>query len=174
MALRRDTLPLVRESQARGRIREVFAGLRHAFGTRHLDEVFAAYAATPLFLEAVWDSLRDAVASAQVAALSERLCALAYTATFNYCPVADLVAGLGKMLRKDGESHELTQLIEWLQFHDARLLLLTSAIIQAMERPMQAKPPDGKADTEASATASQRPPESLVLIDEAEASPALS
>jgi hypothetical protein len=122
---------LVSEADASPRTRAIFAEVRERLGLPVVPALYQAYAVFPDFLELHWQSFRPLVESQQFFRLGARLAAECYTRAHNYFAV-DNLSGL------EGEpaanvTLPLPQVLEYYQYLDPFLLLITAAQMQAFE-----------------------------------------
>lgn len=131
---RGNRLRLVSEEEASPRIREIFEEIRHSLGLPSVPVLYQAYAAFPQFLELHWETFRPAVQSRQFFMLGARMAAESYTRAHNYFEIAALTMY---------ESHPdvsprlpISQVLDYYQYVDPLLLLISAAQMQAFEGPV--------------------------------------
>lgn len=130
-----NRLRLVGEADAGPRVRAIFDEVRHAMGTPVVPSLYQAYAAFPEFLELHWVAFKPAVASRQFFQLGARLAAESYTRAHSYFEVQDLTP----YLPESGQSNvpiSIAQVLDYYQYLDPLLLLITAAQMQALEGPV--------------------------------------
>lgn len=133
MPAKRAQLALVREAEATGRTREIFAEVRQALGLPQVPLIYKAYAAYPKFLELHWQAFKAALATQEFFDLAERLRAEVYTRMHNYFRVRDLCRTLTEMSFSEGARHELTHLIELLHTANPPCVLIAAAQLEAFD-----------------------------------------
>jgi hypothetical protein len=128
-------LKLVREAEASPGIRAIFAEVRHALGVPEVPMLYQAYAALPKFLELHWQAFRPAIQSRQFFRMGERLNAEAYTRAQSYFDIPDLTSGdPHQAVNGDFLQHGyLSRTLEYYQYLDPLLLLITVAQMQAFD-----------------------------------------
>src|SRR5256885_8119084 len=136
MAPRRVKPKLVRESEAQGRVREIYDDIKRLFGVPHIKVIFQAYAASPKFLEILWSTLSPAVQTAEFFSCADRLRAEAITIMHNYYSVPDLCARIRDLQFSEGAQHELTDVTELFCYNDALMLLFVATACRAMDAPV--------------------------------------
>jgi hypothetical protein len=124
---------LLPESEAQGRVREIYAELKQALGVPFVSGLIRAYGAYPQFLEMFWDVVQPVLASRQFFTLADRLRADAYTRAHNYFEIADLGAPLVAMKFSEGARAELTSAVDLFHYEAPVMLLLATAQLQAFE-----------------------------------------
>lgn len=129
-------LKFVPESQALGRVREIYQEVKQALGVPHVDDVYQALGAYPAFLDVHWRALRPIAESKQFFALGERLRADAYTRIHSYFEIPDLCMHITDMEFSQGARDELTAVTEICHYCEPLLLLLIAAQFQAFESPV--------------------------------------
>jgi hypothetical protein len=132
----RKRLQFIPESQARGRVAEIYADVRESLGIPLVPEVYCAWAAYPQFLELHWEQVRPLARSQELFSLADRLRADCYTRAHNYFSVPDLRPSLPEAPMEGGAQDTLHYATELFHYLDPVLLLLVSAQIQALEAPV--------------------------------------
>jgi hypothetical protein len=133
---RGSRLKLVSEAEASPPICAIFDEVRHDLGVPVVPILYQAYAAIPRFLELHWQALRPAFGTRDFFRMGQRLAAEAYTRAQSYFAIPDLRA-----LRKNelGGNQEIVSLIgalEYYQYLDPLLVLITAAQMQAFDGPV--------------------------------------
>ncbi len=128
-----NKLKVVRESQAEGRIAEIYQEIKQALGVPHLNVVFQAYAVYPEFLGRFWEAAQPIVQSREFFELAERIGAEAYTCMHNYFAIPNLCEDVAKRGLSPDARRELTATVELFHYNNPPLLLLASAQLQAFE-----------------------------------------
>jgi Halocarboxylic acid dehydrogenase DehI len=129
-------LKLVSEADATPPVRAIFDEVRHALGVPAVPILYQAYAAVPKFLELHWDALRAATKTRQFFRMGERLAAEAYTRAQSYFAIPGLKVQREPGLPSGNEEHgvgSLVQALEYYQYLDPLLMLITVAQMQAFE-----------------------------------------
>lgn len=161
-----NKLRVVRESEARGRVAEIYQEIMGALGVPQVNVVFQAYAVYPEFLERFWTAAKPIVHTQEFFDLADRLGAEAYTRMHNYFAIPDLCDGVTKQGLSSDARRDLTGMAELFHYNNPLLLLLTAAQMQAFETRIGTPRPTAPADHP---VFSEKP----VLIEEAEAPPAI-
>ena len=127
-------LKLVSEADATAPVRAIFDEVRHALGVPVVPILYQAYAAVPRFLELHWEALRPAIKTRQFFSMGERLAAEAYTRAQSYFAIPGLEAQreLGLTSVDEGTA-SLVRALEYYQYLDPLLMLITVAQMQAFE-----------------------------------------
>lgn len=128
---RGSRLRLVSEADASPRTREIFAEVRESLGLPVVPLLYRAYAVFPDFLELHWQSFRSLIDSRQFFVLGARLAAECYTRAHNYFAVDDL-SGLEAETAAN-ITLPLPHVLDYYQYLDPLLLLITAAQMQAFE-----------------------------------------
>jgi hypothetical protein len=128
---RGNRLQLLNESEAPPRIRGIFSEMRERLGLPVVPALYQAYAVFPEFLERHWRSFRPILASRQFFVLGARLAAESYTRAHNYFAIRDLDEG--ESAPAGETSLSLSQVLDYYQYLDPLLLLITAAQMQAFE-----------------------------------------
>jgi len=130
---RGNRLKLVSESAAPGPTREIFREVRESLGVPAVPKLYQAYAALPEFLELHWRAFRPALQSRQFFLLGARLAAESYTRAHNYFDVPSLHPP-----EADPQAPDLSisQVLDYYQYLDPLLLLISAAQMQAFEGPV--------------------------------------
>jgi len=130
---RGSRLQLIGEGDASPRIRAIFADMRECLGLPVVPPLYRAYAVFPDFLERHWQSFRPILKSRQFFVLGARLAAESYTRAHNYFAIGHLDE------RESGSVSEvalpLSQVLDYYQYLDPLLLLITATQMQAFEGP---------------------------------------
>jgi len=136
-----NRLRLVSEAEAQGRTLEIYGEIKHAMGVPHVNVVYQAFAAYPVFLDLHWRSFRPVLETQEFFNLSDRLRADAYTRTHNYFAIPDLWSLLADVSFSEGAHEELAEVIDLFHYQNPLLLLLLAAQVQAFEGPVgESKP----------------------------------
>jgi hypothetical protein len=130
---RGSRLRLISEADAPPRTRQIFAEVRESLGLPVVPSLYQAYAAFPDFLELHWQSFRPVMESRQFFLLCARLAAECYTRAHNYFAVGDLA---GREWNASVNVLPLSQVLDYYQYVDPLLLLITAAQMQAFEGPI--------------------------------------
>ena len=136
MPERHGKLKLVREREADGRTREIFAELKQLLGIPFTPVVYQALAAYPKFLELHWRAFTPLLTTEQFFQLGTRLRGEAYTRMHNYFQIGDLCEPLTEMSFSDGAKHQLGDVIELFNYVNPLLLVIVSAQLFALEQPV--------------------------------------
>ena len=132
MRWKRGSRPrLVSETDAPPRTREIFTEVRERLGLPVVPALYQAYAVFPDFLELHWQSFRPLIESRQFFVLGARLAAECYTRAHNYFAV-DGLDGHEVQPAVDA-TLPLSQVLDYYQYLDPFLLLITAAQMQAFE-----------------------------------------
>ncbi|HWR37286.1 MAG TPA: halocarboxylic acid dehydrogenase DehI family protein [Clostridia bacterium] len=131
-----NRLSMVRESEARGRVREIYDEFKHALGVPHVNVVIQVYAAFPTFLDLFWRTTKPVAETQGFFDFAERLRADAYTRIHNYFDVPDLCERTADMKFSTGAQQELAEVIELFQYNNPLLLLLAAAQMQSFDGPI--------------------------------------
>lgn len=142
---RGSRLKLVTEADAPSRTREIFRDLRECLGLPVIPELYQAYAAFPEFLELHWRAFRPVFESRQFFLLGARLAAESYTRAHNYFDIPSLHGW--DAAPKPATPLSISQVLDYYQYLDPLLLLITAAQMQAFEGPVG----DAHAATESAA-----------------------
>jgi len=136
MPERRGKLKLVREREADGRTREIFAELKQLLGIPFTPVVYQAMAAYPAFLELHLRAFAPFLSTEQFFQLGERLRGESYTRMHNYFHIGDLCEPLTEMSFSPGAKHQLGDVIELFNYVNPLLLVVVSAQLLALEQPI--------------------------------------
>jgi hypothetical protein len=93
--------------------------------------LYLAYGALPKFLELHWRAFQPVLQTRQLFALGSRLAAEAYTRAQSYFDIPDLHADFETL--PGSEPAELTEVLDYYQYLDPLLLLITVAQMQAFD-----------------------------------------
>ncbi len=138
---------LVPESQAEGRVAEIYSEIKTALGVPHVNLLFQAYGAYPKFLEMQWRAVQPMVSTAEFFAAAERLRGEAYTRAHNYFSVPDFCAEVKEKQFSPGARQELAEIVELFHYNNPLLLLIVAALTHAFdEGPAAQKQSSGPAD----------------------------
>ncbi|HSY12815.1 MAG TPA: halocarboxylic acid dehydrogenase DehI family protein [Verrucomicrobiae bacterium] len=130
---RGSRLKLVSEDEAPRRVREIFDEVRQTLGLPVVPALYRAYAAFPQFLEVHWQSFHPILRSRQFFMLGARLAAESYTRGHNYFGIPSLTTyGTPAM----GTTLQIPQVLDYYQYADPLLLLITAGQMQAFEGPV--------------------------------------
>jgi hypothetical protein len=159
-----NKLKVVAESEAQGRILEIFEDLRQTLGLPHVNRLYRAYAVYPEFLELHWRALKPVLETQEFFRLADRLRADAYTRMHNYFEIPDLCLPLAELKVSGAARQELSYATELFHYSDPILLLIAAIQMQAF---------DSRTGQEREPTPAQHPVfrERATLIDEEVASP---
>jgi len=131
---RGSRLKLVSEADAPSRTREIFRELRECLGLPVIPSLYQAYAAFPDFLELHWRAFRPVFQSRQFFLLGARLAAESYTRAHNYFEIPAMNGW--DRAPEVGTNHAILQVLDYYQYLDPLLLLITAAQMQAFEGPV--------------------------------------
>jgi hypothetical protein len=124
----------VDESNASPSLREIFADVRQSLGVPVVPLLYRAYAVFPRFLDVHWQTFRPMVSSRQFFMLGARLAAECYTRAHNYFAIGNLDSdGLESTA---AVTLPLAQVLDYYQYLDPLLLLISAAQMQAFEGPI--------------------------------------
>jgi hypothetical protein len=161
---RGNRLRLVSESEALPGTRAIFDEVRHGLGLPIVPTLYQAYAAFPDFLAVHWEAFRPVIQSRQFFGLGARLAAESYTRAHSYFDIPSLTVYDS---RSDvSPKLPIAQVLDYYQYLDPLLLLISCAQMQALEGPIGQ---DGSSDP-------ANHPEFMVapcFLDEGQASPAV-
>jgi len=144
MAANKDKPKLVPEEQATGRVAEIYQEIKQTLGVPHVNLIFQAYGAYPLFLELHWKAFKPLLATSEFFSMAQRLRADAYTRMHNYFKIPDLCERMTELSFKVGARHELDQVVELFHYNNPPLLLMVAAQLEAFDKPVGgAQPPSG-------------------------------
>jgi hypothetical protein len=137
---RGSRLQLVSEDEASPRTREIFVEVRERLGVAAVPALYRAYAAFPEFLELHWQAFRPVIESRPFFVMGARLAAECYTRAHNYfeLPAIPCQAQVAETL-------PLAQVLDYYQYLDPLLLLVTAAQMQAFEGPIGQRQEDPEA-----------------------------
>lgn len=128
---RGNRLRLVSESEAPPVIRVTFDEVRHSLGLPIVPVLYQAYAAFPGFLSAHWKAFRPVVQSRQFFTLGARLAAESYTRAHSYFDIPSLT--MYDVRSEVSTKLPIPQVLDYYQYLDPLLLLISSAQMQALE-----------------------------------------
>jgi hypothetical protein len=134
MAANKDKPKLVPEAQATGQVAEIYQEIKQALGVPHVNLIFQAYGAYPLFLELHWKAFKPLLATSEFFSLAQRLRADAYTRMHNYFKIPDLCEGMTDLSFSVGARHELEQVVELFYYNNPPLLLMVAAQLEAFDK----------------------------------------
>jgi hypothetical protein len=127
---------LVAEADAPPRTREIFAEVRDALGVPAVPLLYQAYAVYPAFLDAHWQAFAPALRSRQFFQMGARLAAESYTRAHNYFAIRDLGSrALPQLQSATLANLPLSGVLDYYQYLDPLLLIVTAAQMQAFEGP---------------------------------------
>ena len=124
-------LRLVSENDAPPVIRAIFDEVRHSLGLPVIPTLYQAYAASPTFLAAHWEAFRPVVQSRQFFTLGARLAAESYTRAHSYFDIPSLT--MCDVRSEVSAKLPIAQVLDYYQYLDPLLLLISSAQMQALE-----------------------------------------
>lgn len=156
----------MREQDAEGRTREIFAGIKQSLGVPYVSTLFQALASFPRFFDLFWKSAETVVSTREFFRHSECLGAEAYTRVHNYFSVPSLRTAALENGPGLEDQTGLQQIVDFYQYSSPMLLLLTAALLQEFESPGSSKQHSTPADPPATFSGMQ------FLIDEDAASAA--
>jgi hypothetical protein len=131
---RGSRLKLVSEADAPSRTREIFCEVRECLGLPAIPRLYQAYAAFPKFLELHWRAFRPAFESRQFFLLGARLAAECYTRAHNYFDIPPLYGW--DAAPEVCTALSVSQVLDYYQYLDPLLLLITATQMQAFEGPV--------------------------------------
>ena len=131
---RGQRLKVVSESDAPGPTRKIFGEIRQCLGVPAVPKLYQAYAAFPQFLARHWGAFRPVLQSREFFLSGSRLTAESYTRVHNYFEVrsfrhSDAPPQVPTFL-------SLGQVLDYYQYLDPLLLLISAAQMQAFEGPV--------------------------------------
>jgi hypothetical protein len=127
-----NRLRLVSEAEAPAPTRAIFAEVRHCLGVPAIPLLYQAYASVPLFLELHWRAFQAVLQTRKFFVLADRLAAEAYTRAQSYFDVPDRRQDY-VALRADEAEPALPYVLDYYQYLDPLLLLITVAQMQAFD-----------------------------------------
>jgi hypothetical protein len=143
---RQRRIALIPESQAEGRVLEIYQEIKAALGVPHVNLLFQAYGAYPKFLDLHWQAMKPTLGTAEFFQFAERLRAEAYTRAHNYFAVPDFCEEVKEMQLSQGAREELTEIVELFHYNNPLLLLIVAAQMQALdEAPVAPRQSSGPA-----------------------------
>lgn len=167
---RKKRLSLIPEAQAGPIVADTYFDIRTDLNLPSVPAYHRALANYPKFLAHQWKALHPLVRDKAFAGHTERLRAEAYTTMHNYFRIPDLMRSMQQAHLSDGARQELTNSVDFYQYRDAALLLLTAVQSVGFESaPADASPPC-PAPLALGAHEDQAKP---VLVPEENASPAV-
>lgn len=123
---------LVSETDAPAPVRAIFDEVRHCLGVPAVPVLYQLYASVPRFLELHWQVFKPLLQKPQVFLLGSRLAAEAYTRSQSYFGIPDILAQFeGPRLIRGVP--DMMQALDYFQYLDSLLLLITVAQMQAFE-----------------------------------------
>jgi hypothetical protein len=131
---RGQRLKLVSETDASGPVRAILQEVRHSLRVPVVPNLYQAYAAFPEFLDLHWQAFRPALQSERFFSLGCRLAAESYTRAHNYFEIPALPQS-----EADPQGLALlpvAKVLDYYQYLDPLLLLVTAAQMQAFEGPI--------------------------------------
>lgn len=129
-----NKLRLMTEEAAPPRTREIFQEVRHSLGLPSVPVLYQAYGAFPQFLDLHWQAFRPAIQSRQFFMLGARVAAESYTRAHNYFEIGGLTTCDSEP--KVPTKLPISQVLDYYQYLDPLLLLITAAQMQAFEEPV--------------------------------------
>lgn len=130
---RGSRLKLISAAEASPPIRAIFDEVRHNLGVSAVPVLYQAYAAVPKFLELHWEALRPALSSRAFFRMGERLAAETYTRAQSYFAIPSMGARQERDSGQDPEVASLLGALEYYQYLDPLLVLITAAQMQAFD-----------------------------------------
>jgi hypothetical protein len=128
---RGNRLRLVSEREAPPVTRVIFDEVRHSLGLPIVPTLYQAYAAFPGFLSAHWEAFRPVLQSRQFFILGARLAAESYTRAHSYFDIPSLT--MCDVRSEVSAKLPIAQVLDYYQYLDPLLLLISSAQMQALE-----------------------------------------
>lgn len=130
---RGQRLKLVSETEAPTCTRKILREIRERLGVPAVPKLYEAYAAFPEFLEIHWQVFRPAIQSRQFFLMGSRLAAESYTRAHNYFEIR----AIGRCEAGSQTTVlSISQVLDYYQYLDPLLLLITAAQMQAFEGPV--------------------------------------
>ena len=143
---RQRRITLIPESQAQGRVLDIYQDIKTTLGVPHINLLFQAYGAYPVFLELHWKAMKPTLGTVEFFQFADRLRAEAYTRAHNYFAVPDFCEEVKEMQLTQGARQELTEIVELFHYNNPLLLLIVAAQMQALdEAPVAARQSSGPA-----------------------------
>jgi len=143
---RQRRIVLVPESEAQGRVLEIYQEIKAALGIPQVNLLFQAYGAYPKFLELHWQAIKPILGTAEFFQFAERLRGEAYTRAHNYFAVPDFCEEVKEMQLTQGARQELTEIVELFHYNNPLLLLIVTAQMHAFdEAPLVQRQSSGPA-----------------------------
>src|SRR5215475_1444949 len=109
---RQRRITLIPESQAQGRVFEIYQEIKAALGVPQVNLLFQAYGAFPAFLELHWQAMRAVLQTTEFFQYADRLRAEAYTRAHNYFTVPDFCEEVKEMQLSHGARQHLSEVVE--------------------------------------------------------------
>jgi hypothetical protein len=131
-----NKLKLVGEGEAPERTREIYDETKQALGVPHVNVIFQAFAAYPIFFDLHWRTFRPLLETQEFFDLAERLRGHAYTRVHTYFAVPDFCAQVDELRFSPGAKDELTRVVELFHYNNPPLLLIAAAQLQAFDNPV--------------------------------------
>ncbi len=131
---RGQRLKLVSESEASDSAREILGEVRRSLGVPAVPRLYQAYAAFPQFLEVHWQAFRPVLQSRQFFLSGSRLYAESYTRAHNYFDIRSFPHY--DITTKESTPLSLSEMLNYYQYLDPLLLLISAAQMQAFEGPV--------------------------------------
>lgn len=123
-----NRLHLVNETEASGRVAEIYSEVKAATGLSYVPLAMQAFAAHPVFLALQWQAICPLLQTREFFSLAARLRAEAYTYVHNYFKVPRLGEGLAVT--------QVAPVTDLLSAVEPAVLLLLSVQCQAFEGPV--------------------------------------
>lgn len=130
---RQRRIPLVPESEAQGRVFDIYQEIKRALGVPTVNLLFQAFGAYPKFLELHWQAINPTLGTAEFFQFADRLRAEAYTRAHNYFAVPDFCEEVKEMQLSPGARQELTEIVELFHYNNPLLLLIVAAQMHAFD-----------------------------------------
>ncbi len=140
---KRSKLKLIPESEARGRVLEIYQDIKQTLGVPQVNAIFQAVAVYPRFLEAFWSTMRRAAQKPEFFRLADRVRAEAYTRMHNYFPIPDLCDVIRGRQLSAGARQEITDTVDLYHYVDPLLMMMTVAQMAGFENPVGREAPTG-------------------------------
>lgn len=130
---RGNRLKLISEEAAPARSRELLAKVKLCLGVPTVPVLYQVYASFPKFLELHWERFAPVLESQQFFLGGARLAAECYTRVHNYFNVPEFQEDAGAAA--NGNPLPLSQVLDYYQYLDPLLLLISVAQMLAFEAP---------------------------------------